>query len=145
MIEGLFNTGAMPALERMVQFTSQRHKLLVNDIANLSTPGYVPTDVDPRKFQEVLGKAIEERRQSQGGIFRGGLEMKNSQTIHFAEDRVELTPQNSNKNILFHDRNNRSTESIMKDLAENTMVHNAGIEMLRSQLNLLETAIRERL
>lgn len=144
MIEGLFNTGSLPVLERMVQFTSQRHKLLVNDIANLSTPGFVPTDVDPRKFQAVLAKAIDERRQSQGGIYNGTIKPADTEQMRFTDDTVELTPTNSNDNILFHDGNNRSLESIMKDLAENTMAHNAGIEMIRNQMNLMDMAIRER-
>ncbi|MFA7236632.1 MAG: flagellar basal body rod protein FlgB [Phycisphaeraceae bacterium] len=144
MIEGLFNTGSLPVLERMVQFTSQRHKLLVNDIANVSTPGFVPTDVDPRKFQAVLAAAIDQRRQTQGGIYNGTIHPTDTEQMRFTDDTVQLAPSNSNDNILFHDGNNRSLESIMKDLAENTMAHNAGIEMIRNQMNLMDMAIRER-
>ena len=144
MIEGLFNIGALPALERMVQFTSQRHKLLLNDIANLSTPNFQPTDVDPKRFEQVLAQAIDERRQTQGGIYRGTLRMHDTEQMRFGKDTMELMPRRSNANILFHDRNNRSLETIMKNLAENTMAHNAGMELIRNQMNLLDVAIRER-
>lgn len=144
MIEGLFNTGSLPALERMVQFTSQRHKLLVNDIANFSTPNFQPTDVDPRKFQQVLAKAIDERRENDGGIYRSGLDMKDTPQMRFTQDTVELNATRSDDNILFHDRNNRSLETIMKNLAENTMAHNAGVELIRNQMDLMQIAIRER-
>jgi len=33
----------------------------------------------------------------------------------------------------------------MQHLAENTMAHNAGLEMLRNQFELLKTAIRGRM
>ena len=45
---------------------------------------------------------------------------------------------------MFHDRNNRDLERIMQNLAENTLTHNAAIEMLRHEFELLRTAIRER-
>ena len=49
----------------------------------------------------------------------------------------------ADENILFHDLNNRSLERHMQDLAENTMAHNAAIELLKGGFALLENAIRE--
>ena len=40
MIKGMFDSGALPALERLAQFTEARHRVLTNNIANLSNPYY---------------------------------------------------------------------------------------------------------
>ncbi len=143
MIEGLLNSGSMPVLERMVQFTAQRHQVIVDSIANLSTPNYRPADLDTAGFREVLADAIDERRNRSGGP-NGDLKLKDTQQIKFLSDRIDVRTDPRDQNILFHDRNNRSLEHIMQDLAENAMAHNAALEMLRNQFQSLESAIRER-
>ena len=45
MIDGVTNAGAIPALERLMQFAGGRHRLIVHNIANLDTPGFQPRDV----------------------------------------------------------------------------------------------------
>ena len=37
MINGMFDSGAMPALEKMAQFTGERNKLIAHNIANFSS------------------------------------------------------------------------------------------------------------
>lgn len=144
MIHGLFEHGAMPAMQRLVQFTGQRHKVLAHNIANLSTPNFRPADLDADKFQRELGRAIDQRRQ-QARPLDGPLPLRDTRELTFHKDRIEANPAASDQNVLFHDRNNRDLERIMQDLAENTLAHNTGVELLRNQFNLLETAIRERI
>ncbi|MBI1369505.1 MAG: hypothetical protein GC162_12735 [Planctomycetes bacterium] len=129
MIEGLFNTGSMPALERLVQFTSERHRHLINNIANLSTPNYQPTDLSVSAFEEQLGEAIDARRARHG-------------TAQTSTDNTPFVVEKLHDNLRFHDGNNRSLENEMKSLAENTMAHNAALEMLKNQFSLLQVAIR---
>ena len=64
MIADLLETGSIPVLERLVQFTGARHRLITNNIANLSTPYYRPQDLDPDSFQVALGDASAHRRQN---------------------------------------------------------------------------------
>ena len=61
------------------------------------------------------------------------------------KDGMEAHPFETNDNILFHDQNNRDVERIMQRIAENTLAHNAAIDMIRNQFDMLEVAIRERL
>lgn len=129
MIEGMFNTGSMPVLERVVAFTGARHKLIADNIANLSTPDYRPMDLSVGEFQKQLGKAIDSRRSHHGAAAG---EMKS--------DPLKAMP--AHDNLLFHDGNDRSLEHTMQALAENTMTHNAALDMLRNQFSLLESAIR---
>ena len=61
MIDGVTNTEGIASLERLVQFAGQRHRLIVNNIANFDTPGFQPKDADPKDFQRLLGEAIDAR------------------------------------------------------------------------------------
>ena len=54
MITRLTDSGAMPTLERLLQFTSARHQVLADNIANLSTPYYKPRDLSVESFQAAL-------------------------------------------------------------------------------------------
>lgn len=141
MIEGLFNSGSMPVLERMVQFTGQRHAVIADNIANLSTPFYRPKDLSVEKFQKHLRRAVEDRRE---GVMprQGELRLNDTREFRFHQGHLDARPEALDENIMFHDRNNRDLERIMQDLAENTLAHNAGIEMLKSEFNLLRMAIR---
>ena len=143
MIEGMFNDGAMPALERTVQFTAQRHKLLSHNVANISTPQYQPVDLDTDAFQAELGRAIDERRERTGGP-NGPLNLQDTRQLDFRPHGIDVEPRRSNHNILFHDRNNRSLERLMQHVAENAGVHNTALDILHNEFQLMETAIRER-
>ncbi len=143
MIDGMFDHGSMPALERLVQFTSQRHRMILHNVANISTPNFRPKELSVDSFQQALGEAIDARR---GKVNSSNLpfEVPDTKQIRFTPDGVELKPDFNRENILFHDRNDRSIEHQMKDLAENTITHNMGLSLLRSHYQLMESAIRER-
>ena len=142
MIQGLFDNGSLPALERMVQFTEQRHKVLVNNVANLSNPYFKAKDLDPRAFQQALGQAIDSRR---GRPSSGGeLEIGDTAELTFHSDGITARPGEINESVLRHDQNNIDLERNMQRLAENTLAHNAAIELIRNQFSLIQSAIRER-
>jgi flagellar basal-body rod protein FlgB len=143
VIKGLFDTGAMPILERTAQFTAARHEIIAHNIANGSVPNFVSETASVESFQEQLGDAIDQRR-GRGGIFGGRFDVRDSRQIRFSPNDLELDPEPMNENLLFHDRNNRSLEHQMKDLAENAMAHNMALTMIRNHLDLLQVAIRER-
>lgn len=145
MIHGMFDSGAMPALERMAQFTGERNKLIAHNIANFTTPYYKPVDLDTGAFQQQLRDAIDRRR---GGTHpqRGALDLGTNGPARVGRNgQVAFTPTQSNENILFHDQNNRDLERTMQDLVENALVHRASIDLIKNQFDMLETAIRGRL
>lgn len=145
MIQGMFDYGAMPVLERLIQFTGERHKVLADNVANISTPYFKPRDLDPASFQATLRDAIDRRRETSPNPVSGDLDLRDSRQVKFEGDHIVARPQASNENIMFHDENNRDLERTMQRIAENTLTHNAAIELMRSEMNLLRTAIRERL
>ena len=142
MIKGMLDYGALPSLERLVQFTSARHKVLADNIANISTPYFKPRDLDPGSFHASLRRAIDDRRGRGINPVAGELELDNTRQIRFEPGRIDARPQQTNDGILFHDQNNRNVERLMQDLAENTIAHGAGIDLLRNELGLLRVAIR---
>lgn len=144
MIDRLTNSGAMPTLERLLQFTQARQTVLADNIANLSTPYFKPRDLSPASFQKALGEALDKRRMKPNPV-SGELQMKDTKQLAFRRDGMDIKPQRLNENILFHDENNRDLDRTMQKLVENTMAHNTAIELMRSELALLETAIRERM
>lgn len=143
MIGNVFDLGALPALERLVQFTERRHRVLTNNIANLSNPYFKPADLDPRSFQQALSQAIETRRASATPT-AGPLRMNDTQQLTFRPDGIDAQPDLLNETILSHDQSNNDLERTMQRLAENTLTHNAAIELVRSEFRLIESAIRER-
>ena len=178
MLEGLTNSDGIPALERLMQFTSARHRVIVNNIANLSTPGFRPQDVSPEAFQAQLRDAIDESRAGApsavgsaqmdlrqnpfngsgddpadgvlgvdvpaAGGAHSALPLPSSREVEVLPDRVVLHPQADGDNILFHDGNDRSVERVMQSLVENFMAYRASAQLLRSRLDIIRSAIRER-
>ena len=143
-IDGLTNADAMPVLEAAATVAAQRHRLIQNNIANISTPDFVPTDINVPQFQQNLAKAVERRRAAFGGA-RGDLPLQdNAQLQRDERGNIRLRPQPSSPNILFHDRNNRDLERLMQDLAENTAAFRIATEFMRSQVEVLAAAITER-
>lgn len=129
-IHRLLNQGNMPLIEQAVRFSAARQKLLAENVANISTPGYIQKDLSVQKFQQMLRQRIEARRSAPPG------------TVSFEDIMGRL--DNPVRNILFHDRNNRSIEQLMADGAKNAMYHNLMIELLRKQIGSIEAALRER-
>ena len=144
MIKGMFDKGAMPTLERVVQFAGQRHKVLVDNIANLSTPYFKPRDLSPESFQKALGKAIDQRRSSSTPT-SGPFELQDTNELKFKNGRIDTKPQHRNSNILFHDQNNRDVERLMQHLAENTLAHGSAVQMMTHQYSLMQNAISGRI
>jgi len=144
VIDGLTNGGAIPVLERMVQFAGQRHRIISNNIANLSTPDFRPVDVSVSAFRENLGRAIDARRAGHGNA-GGELKIADSNEVQLHRDGMTLTPNPSGDNILFHDGNDRDLDRTMQDLVENFMAFRAASQFMRKQFDTLNTAITGRL
>jgi flagellar basal-body rod protein FlgB len=144
MIDGLTNADSIPALERLVQFSGARHRILVHNVANLDTPGFRPVDVSVEAFQSKLGAAIDERRERRGNG-GGPLEPESSGEVRFGANRLDLQPRPTGDNILFHDGNDRDPERLMQGLVENFMAFRTAADLLRSRFDLINTAIRGRI
>ncbi len=143
-LDSLLNRGSTPVLEQVMNFTEARHAVLANNISNFDTPGYKMQDLPVGEFDAALQDAVARREQKGGSA---PLEMNS--TRHFQWDslgKLETTAvELEDNNILFHDDNNRFVEKQMSEMAKNALRHNVTVEMLRSQYNGLQTAIRGKL
>jgi flagellar basal-body rod protein FlgB len=173
MLNGLTNSGSIPALERLMQFSSARHRLIAHNVANLSTPGFRPVDVSPEEFQQQLASAVQARRNARAapgpsmpselaagqpdtvGLIASSLPplhrradealpMQSTRQVEVRADRLILHAEPMDDNVLFHDGNDRSVERIMQDLVENFMTYRTAAQFLQRQFNQIQEAIRER-
>ena len=143
MLDSLTNSGSLPVLERLARFTEARHRAITHNIANLDTPNFRPINTDPAAFQTQMRDAVERRRHG-GGDIEAGCGPNDAEDFYFADGGLEHLASFGGDNILFHDRNNRDLERQMQDLVENTLTHNAAIDLMKSEFDLIRTAIRER-
>ena len=141
LIESLISRGAVPVLEQVIAFTEARQELLANNISNFDTIGYKARDLDVGGFVDALTDAVERREKRGVGE---PLRMKSSGTLQWdRQGRLNARPvEIKDSNILFHDDNNRFVEKQMSDMAENGLLHNVAVELLRGQYSQLQMALR---
>ncbi len=144
MIDRMFDKGSLQTLERVTQFTDARGRILSDNIANMSTPRFKPRDLNVNEFQKTLGTAISRRRKSHTPM-TGRLRLRDTRELEFGRGRLSrVRPSESKEGILFHDQNNRDLERTMQHLAENVMAHNTAIQLMRQEISVMQSAIRER-
>ena len=131
MFQRLFNQSDAPVLEKMLQFTAARHKVIAENVVNISTPGYKQKDLSLEKFQQMLSDRID-RRDGGGGFGETSF------------DDISAQMEQPERGILFHDGSNRSMEQLMSDQAKNALMHNFVIELLKKQYSTMEMALKDR-
>ena len=65
-LERLVNQAGSPVLEQMLNFTAARHKLILENLANVGAQGYRQKDLDLKKFQGMLRDRVENRDLAEG-------------------------------------------------------------------------------
>lgn len=138
MIDALVSNPQIKMLEETMSFTEQRHQVLVEDIANVSTDGYVQKDVDVQGFQKSLQDAVTKLQGSTSDQFSP----ESSRDVSFDADdsNVSATPMEV-PTVMFHDRGSRSMEYLMGQMADNAMAHNTAAQLLKSRYDQLNRAI----
>src|SRR5687768_8108913 len=127
MIQRLLNQGNAPLLEQTLKFTAARHRLIAENVVNVSTPGYRQKDLSLEKFQALLQDRVRDRESAAPG------------SLGFGDIVGEV--EHPTRNILFHDGGNRSMEHLVTDQAKNAMMHNLTVELLRKQYGALKNAL----
>ena len=133
----LFNGTTVPVLEQVVNFDEARQALLAGNIANFDTPLYQARDMDVGSFKKKLAGAIE-RKNRPPGPFGPEYPLKNGSASAFGSDWPVDHP------ILYHDKNNVGMEFQVTEMAKNNMEFNTALSIMRHQMQLLQTAISER-
>lgn len=141
-IDRLLESRTRRVLELSAKFAEERHKVLAENAANIDVPDYQARRVDVRAFQQALRTAIDRSRQAGSTELdlRGAAQVSTD-----AAGRLRLRPRREPaSNVLFHDGTNARLESIAVETQENALAYQMAMNMLKSRLDGLMTAIRGR-
>jgi flagellar basal-body rod protein FlgB len=127
------NSSFFGLLRARLDHLSERQRLIAENIANASTPGYRPRDIDASGFERMLASAAGGR----------GLTMSRTNTAHMtpngsAEVRT-ITRDDSETTI---DGNAVVLEEQMARAAETRMAFETGVALYQKGLDLLRLAAR---
>lgn len=131
-LNGLFND-TFSALERCLNLRSRNHRLIASNIANLDTPDY-------KAFKMAITEAVDARRGH-------SLQADRTHSDHLAanripNDRIRLETVDEDPSLMRGDGNTVNLDREMSNLAENTLMFNAGVRMTSKQFQLLLSAIK---
>jgi flagellar basal-body rod protein FlgB len=113
-----FSTPMLHLLEKFLDVTSERHKLVVSNMANIDTPGYRTRDID---FRGELNRAVTDAG--------------NGQLIPAVQSVPGLLERPDGNNV------NLDREGLV--LAETQMQFGLGVQLLRHEFQNLLSAIHE--
>ena len=135
MMQGLFRSTSLPALEQTAVFAERRHEILAGNVANLDTPGYRVQDMAVSEFEQSLKAAIQTQNQPATAAKRSpGM-------VH--QDPFDK-PRLAMEKLVYHDGSDVNLERQVTELSKNQAKHSLAIAIMRSQFNTLNTAISER-
>ncbi len=139
LLSDVTSGGATPILEKTLAFTEARNRMLAENIANITTPGYRAKQLDVKAFQAALREASA-KRAGNGGKFdvpttrEVGRDRAGRLVVKPSEEPVE--------NLLFQDGTNARVERQMALLAENTLMHRTAVDLLQHYYEGVAKAIR---
>jgi len=113
-------------LERLLQATKIRHGVIVSNIANADTPDYKAKDV---KFEQLLtGEIMNLRRTSPRHI-----------AAYEAGPSGSVTAETTNH---WEDRNNVELDMEVAKMTENSLLYQAAIHLLSTNMRMFKNALR---
>ena len=137
MLPNVFGSTNIPVLQEVLQFSQARHGVLVGNLANVNTPGYRTRDLSLSNFQARLKEAIEASERSGRANHSPGVLTTDPQD-QMRDVRDTMT------NLLYHDDTNIDLEKQVAEITKNQYMHNLALTVITNQIQLLESAISER-
>jgi len=137
MLSGIVNSGSIPTIETVLRFTSERHGVIANNVANADTPYFRARDLDVLAFERALSKAVSRRRPGEP------LRIDSSRNIRSGAGGGGprfRTVRRSAGDPLRHDQNNVSIETEMGLLYKNAMTARVMTRLLRQKYRMLKSA-----
>lgn len=130
----LANTPFFGLLRARLDHLSQRQQLIAENIANASTPGYRPRDIDSAGFERMLASASSGR----------GLAMTRTHAGHMSGNggsaQVQVVTRDDSETTI--DGNAVVLEDQMARAAETRMAFETGIALYQKGLELVRLAAR---
>jgi flagellar basal-body rod protein FlgB len=134
-MSGWLDTQVIKVLEKSLDASSLRQKVISNNVANVDTPNFKRSDVD---FGKVLGQAL--------GVSGDELPLKLTSPLHL--QKTELSTGSGvvqdTSTTLRTDGNNVDIEREMTNVAENGIYYNSVTQAITSQLAHLRMVIQQK-
>ncbi|GLB59355.1 flagellar basal body rod protein FlgB [Cytobacillus sp. NCCP-133] len=124
-------SGTISTIERALDYSSLKQKVISQNIANVDTPNYRAKDVS---FKEVFQQVVH-----------GPLEANKSDTRHYDFNGGPSSLQGvvTKKNVSYnHNGNSVDLDKEMSDLATNQIYYHAMIERMSGKFSSLQNVIR---
>lgn len=118
--------GVIETLRQASVFALRRHEMLAENVANVETPGFRARDIT---FERELSTAQKARALPAPGVGAESLDLR-------LVDRPDFVTK--------FDGNTVDIDRQMTRMAQNTLYHNAVIQLLNSRFNALKSAINGR-
>ena len=131
----LANTPFFGMLRQRLDQLSQRQQLIAENIANASTPGYRPRDVDTAAFERMLSSST-----SGGGITLARTNAGHMSSGGAASGGVSVVTRDDSETTI--DGNAVVLEEQMARAAETRMQFETGIALYQKGLELMRMAAR---
>ena len=121
MLNRIFSSGSLPALEAMLTFASSRQRVIAGNIANVDTAGYKTLDLSEAEFRKSMARAFAAQKESPIGKWTAGA----------AVDAGSVKPGGNNVDL----------EIEMAKMVKNSALHSTVATLLANQFTLLREAI----
>ncbi len=139
MLPGLLASTNIPVLQQVLNFAQARHGVLAGNIANINTPGYRTRDLSVDVFEKRLKEAIAQSKQ----VGTNALPISAGMVTTDPQDPLRKVSE-SMTNLLYHDDTNIDLEQQVTEINKNQYLHGLALAVMTNQLQLLQTAISER-
>jgi flagellar basal-body rod protein FlgB len=139
MIEGIGNDQNILLLQKCLDAAAMRHKVISNNIANASTPGFKASDIS---FQGEVRQVIQKNNNVKESI---DLKTTNSKHIALsAANLSELVPRVISINNTYRqiDGNNVDIDREMTTIAENSLAFRTYTRLIGDSFSQITSAIK---
>ena len=137
MLPNVFGSTNIPVLQEVLQFSQARHGVLVGNLANVNTPGYRTRDLSLDNFQARLKEAIDASQ-------RGGSHNRSPGVLTTDPQDPMREVRDTMTTLLYHDDTNIDLEKQVAEITKNQYMHNLALTVMTNQIQLLQSAISER-
>ncbi len=109
-------------LEKMLNVSATKHKVIANNIANINTPGYKKLEVS---FAEQLEKVIKDTSMNKFDAF---------------QPKIVVSKEDTNGTVR-NDGNNVDMDKEVSALMKNTLSYSVYTQLLAKKMELVKSAI----
>lgn len=118
-------------IKQRLEWLGQRQQVLAGNIANADTPGYVPRDVKPLAFADIVRRETQVRLTATDARHLAGASQKARQfAVAEQRDTVEVTPAGNAVDL----------EQQMAKVNETAVSHKLTTQLYRKYLGLMRMA-----